>query len=164
MEIPIRDFGVLFICTHNSARSQMAEGYLRARYGKWFEAMSAGTEVRGIHPLAVAVMAEIGIDISQQRSKLINEFSGTRIGVVVSLCDSAYQVCPFFPGTIKTIHAGFPDPQSCQGRPDDCVVQFRNVRDAIIRWVDQMFVRNIHPVVSHFDSRLPVFKFQENGS
>ena len=89
---------VLFICTHNSARSQMAEGYLRKHYGDLFEAGSAGTEVRTVHPLAVLVMDEIGIDISGYRSKLIDEFFDQGADIVVTVCDSVTNACPFFPG------------------------------------------------------------------
>lgn len=131
---------VLFICTHNSARSQMAEGYLRARYGNLFDVGSAGTEVREVHPLAVAVMKEIGLDISGHRSKLIDEFFDRGADIVVTVCDSAHQACPFFPGAKTTIHAGFPDPSVCVGAPGECHVQFRRVRDAIITWIDTTLV------------------------
>jgi len=131
---------VLFICTHNSARSQMAEGYLRARYGDRFDVGSAGTDVRGVHPMAVIVMEEIGIDISGHRSKLIDEFFGRGADVVVTVCDSAHNACPFFPGAKKTIHAGFPDPSACNGKPDECLEFFRKVRDDIIAWIDNSFV------------------------
>ena len=138
---------ILFICTHNSARSQMAEGYLRARYGDVFEVHSAGTEVRGVNPVAIAVMAEIGIDISTHRSKLIDEFFDQRTDIVVTVCDSAHQACPFFPGAKTLIHAGFPDPSACTGTPRECLDLFRAVRDEIITWIDQTFVpqyRNVN--------------------
>ena len=131
---------VLFICTHNSARSQMAEGYLRTRYGYLFEVGSAGTEIRGLHPLAVAVMDEIGIDISGQRSKLIDEFFDRGADIVVTVCDSAHLACPFFPGAKTIIHAGFPDPSACTGTPGECLTQFRQVRDDIIAWIDTTLV------------------------
>jgi len=131
---------VLFICTHNSARSQMAEGYLRTRYGDLFEAESAGMEVRGVNPVAITVMKEIGIDISGHRSKLIDEIFDQRADVVVTVCDSAQQACPFFPGAKTTIHTGFPDPSSCTGTPEECLTQFRQVRDAIIAWIDTTLV------------------------
>jgi arsenate reductase (thioredoxin) len=131
---------ILFICTHNSARSQMAEGYLRARYGDRFEVHSAGTAVRGVHPVAIAVMDEIGIDISGHRSKLIDEFTGKEADIVVTVCDSARDACPFFPGTKLLIHAGFPDPSAFTGTPRECLEQFRIVRDAIIAWVDGTLV------------------------
>ena len=131
---------VLFICTHNSARSQMAEGYLRARYGNLFDVGSAGNEVREVHPLAVAVMEEIGIDISGHRSKLIDEFFDRGADIVVTVCDSAHQACPFFPGAKTILHAGFPDPSDCTGSPEECLTQFRQVRDAIIAWIDTTLV------------------------
>lgn len=89
---------VLFICTHNSARSQMAEGYLRTCYGTMFDVGSAGTEIRKVHPLAVAVMEEIGVDISKHRSKLIDEFFDRSPDIVVTVCDSAHQACPVLSG------------------------------------------------------------------
>jgi arsenate reductase len=131
---------VLFICTHNSARSQMAEGYLRARHADLFDAASAGTEVREVHPLAVKVMGEIGIDISGYRSKLIDEFSDTGIDLVVTVCDSASGACPFFPKAASVIHAGFPDPSSCNGTSNECLEIFRTVRDGIISWIDHAFI------------------------
>jgi arsenate reductase (thioredoxin) len=131
---------ILFICTHNSARSQMAEGYLRARYSDLFDVHSAGIQVRGVHPVAVAVMGEIGIDISGHRSKLIDEFIGRDADVVITVCDTAHQTCPFFPGAKTCIHAGFPDPSDCTGTPRECLAKFQQVRDAIIVWIDTVFV------------------------
>ncbi|MDP3563161.1 MAG: arsenate reductase ArsC [Methanoregula sp.] len=139
---------ILFICTHNSARSQMAEGYLRARHGDTFDVHSAGTEVRGVNPVAIAVMSEIGIDISGHRSKLIDEFIGRDTDVVVTVCDNAHQSCPFFPGTKTIIHAGFHDPSACAGTSRECLDVFRTVRDEIIEWIDHSFVpeygNNVH--------------------
>jgi arsenate reductase len=131
---------VLFICTHNSARSRMAEGYLRSRYGHLFEVGSAGTEIREVHPVAIAVMEEIGIDISGHRSKLIDEFFDRGTDIVVTVCDSAHRSCPFFPGAKTTIHAAFPDPSPCTGTPEECLTQFRQVRDNIMTWIDSIFV------------------------
>jgi arsenate reductase len=134
-----RKLRVLFICTHNSARSQMAEGYLRAKYSDLFDVGSAGTEVRGLNPVALVVMKQIGIDISDHRSKLIDEFFDAGVDVVVTVCDSAQKACPFFPGAKTTIHAAFPDPSVCR-TPDECLTQFRQVRDDIIAWIDSTFV------------------------
>ena len=131
---------VLFICTHNSARSQMAEGYIRAHYSDLFDAGSAGTEVREVNQNAVAVMEEIGIDISKHRSKLIDEFSERGADIVVTVCDSAHRACPFFKGAKAVIHAGFPDPSACGGPGDDCLAQFRQIRDSIIMWIDKTLV------------------------
>jgi arsenate reductase (thioredoxin) len=114
----------------------MAEGYLRAHYGHLFEAGSAGTEARGVHPAAIEVMREIGIDISRHRSKLIDEFYGSGADIVVTVCDNAREACPYFPGAKRIIHAGFPDPSSCRGTPAECLAQFRQARDAIIAWIE----------------------------
>ena len=89
---------IMFICTHNSARSQMAEGYMNAKYGDRYEVFSGGTEPGRVRPMAIAAMNEIGIDISGHRSKLIDEFFGKGIETVVTVCDSAQKACPFFPG------------------------------------------------------------------
>ena len=130
---------ILFICTHNSARSQMAEGYMNAKYGDRFEAFSAGTEATRVHPMAIAVMQEIGIDISGHRSKLLDEFIGKGIGTVVTICDSAQGACPFFPGAKDVIHQSFPDPSSFKGTDEEIRAEFRKVRDEIIHWIDATF-------------------------
>jgi arsenate reductase len=128
---------VLFLCTHNSARSQMAEGYLRARYGNRFNAFSAGTVATSVHPLAIAVMEEIGIDISGQRSKEVSEFAGREMDLVVTVCDSARSACPFFPWAKETLHVPFPDPVEADG--ESPVDVFRGVRDEITGWIDGYF-------------------------
>lgn len=128
---------VLFICTHNSARSQMAEGYLKKRYGEYFEAYSAGTEPTSVHPLAVRVMGEMGIDISEHRSKSVREFLNHHFDLVITVCDSAREACPFFPGAKKNIHAGFPDPAIIEGTEEEKLAAFREVRDQIISWTER---------------------------
>jgi arsenate reductase len=130
---------VLFICTHNSARSQMAEGYLNAKYGDRFGAFSGGTEAIRVHPMAIEVMKEIGIDISGHRSKLIDEFFGTGIDTVVTVCDAANRACPFFPGAKDVVHQSFPDPSGFTGSEEEIRAGFRRVRDEIVRWVDAEF-------------------------
>lgn len=136
----VRKPRVLFICVHNSVRSQIAEGYLRHKYSGLFDAASAGSEPRGVHPLAIAVMDEIGIDISGQRSKMMDEFFSAGIDIVVKVCDCEHQTCPFFPGVRETIHAGFPDPSAGDMTSRERIIHFREVRDAIIAWTDQSFV------------------------
>jgi len=131
---------VLFICTHNSARSQMAEGYMNAKYGDRFEVFSGGIEITRVHPMALAVMKELGIDIFWHRSKLIDEYFGKGIETVITVCDSAHNACPFFPGAKTVIHISFPDPSACTGTSDECLLQFREVRDAIILWIDAILV------------------------
>ena len=130
---------VLFICTHNAARSQMAEGYLRSRYGDRYDSFSAGTEVSTVSLFAVRTMLEIGIDISQQRSKSLDEFDGKKMDVVVTVCDNAKAACPFFPGAKKTLHMSFPDPKGFTGSDDEVLEGFRTVRDKITRWIDATF-------------------------
>jgi arsenate reductase len=116
---------VLFLCTHNSSRSQMAEGLLREDAGDRFEAFSAGTEVTRVHPLAIEAMREIGIDVASQRSKHVDELAGQPFDLVVTVCDSARESCPVFPAATKRQHWSFPDPS--RGTIDD----FRRVRDSI---------------------------------
>ncbi len=133
---------VLFICTHNSARSRIAEGYLRQQYGYLFETGSAGTKIRPVHPLAVTVMQEIGIDISGGCSKCIGEYFSWNPDIVVSVCDGARAACPFFPGSHTRIHAGFIDPTEGTGTYAERLARFRQVRDAIVSWIDTIFVPN----------------------
>ena len=130
---------VLFICTHNSARSQMAEGYLNYRYGDFYEAFSAGTEPGSLHHLAVQVMKEVGIDISSHRSKSLEEFRGVCFNYVITVCDKAREVCPFFPGAEKYIHAGFDDPAAAERTEEERLAAFRKVRDQIISWIERNF-------------------------
>jgi arsenate reductase (thioredoxin) len=130
---------ILFICTHNSARSQMAEGYMNAKYGDRYEVFSAGTEVTRVHPMAIVVMKEMGIDISGHRSKLTDEFYGTGIETVVTVCDAANKACPFFPGAKEVIHQSFPDPSAFTGSEEEVRAGFRSVRNEIIRWIDGTF-------------------------
>lgn len=131
---------VLFLCTHNSSRSQMAEGLLRARGGGRYVVYSAGTQPRGVHPLAIAAMREIGIDISEaagHRAKGMGEFAGQSIDLVVTVCDDAAEECPFFPGARRQKHWGFPDPSAATGSEEERLAVFRRVRDAIAERIDE---------------------------
>lgn len=130
---------VLFICTHNSARSQMAEGFLNHLYVDHFEAHSAGTEPSKVHPLAVKAMEEVGIDISHHTSKSAADFIKKEIDYVVTVCDTAKQTCPFFPGGKKAIHKSFEDPSQTQGTEEDKLQVFRRIRDEIKEWIDMIF-------------------------
>ncbi|MCX6693080.1 MAG: arsenate reductase ArsC [Methanomicrobiales archaeon] len=129
----------LFICTHNAARSQMAEGYLRAKYNDRFDAFSAGTVVSTVSPYAIRAMLAIGIDISQQRSKSLDEFEGKKMDIVVTVRDRAKAACPFFPGAKKTVHMSFPDPKEFTGSDEEVLEGFCKVRDEIIGWIDATF-------------------------
>ncbi len=132
---------VLFICTHNSARSQIAEGILRALYGDRYEAYSAGTHPTGVHSYAVKVMAEINIDISQHTSKSIERFKQIPFDYVITLCDKAKATCPFFPGAKKLIHKGFQDPSQFTRSPLEALAHFRQTRDEINDWIKKTFDR-----------------------
>jgi arsenate reductase len=123
---------VLFLCTGNSARSQMAEGLVNHFLGDEWEAYSAGTAPAGyVHPLAIKVMAELGIDISHQRSKSVDEFHDAQFDVAITLCDDAARNCPLWLGTGQVKHIGFPDPVAATGSEDERLEVFRQVRDGI---------------------------------
>lgn len=127
---------VLFLCTGNSARSQMAEGLLRALTDK-YEVLSAGIEPKGLNPLAVEAMREIGIDISAQRSKDVASFVGQSIEYVITVCDNAKERCPFFPGKLKSMHWSFADPADATGTHDEKLEVFRRIRDEIAARIKQ---------------------------
>ncbi len=119
---PIR---VLFVCTHNSARSQLAEALLRRYGGADFEVHSAGTEATRVNPYAVRVLGEMGIDWSGARSKVINEFLDQRFDYVITVCDRARETCPVFPGSTNTLHWGLDDPSNVEGSDEERLVAFR---------------------------------------
>lgn len=122
---------VLFLCTHNSARSQMAEGLLRKMAGDRFEVFSAGTEQTLVRPLAIEAMREIGIDISGNTSKTLEAFAGQTFDYVITVCDRANESCPIFSGETQRIHWSFDDPTAASGTDDERLRAFRTVRDAI---------------------------------
>jgi arsenate reductase (thioredoxin) len=128
---------VLFICRHNSARSQMAEGIANAMFMDRLQAYSAGSEPTSVHPMAVEVMSEIGIDISDHRSKGLDEFEGRIFDAVVTVCDKARGSCPFFPGARRQLHRSFEDPAGPIDRPEKVKATFRKVRDEIKAWIGQ---------------------------
>ena len=122
----------LILCTGNSCRSQMAEGFVNHMLGGEWEAQSAGTSPAArVNPLAVRVMAELGVDISAQRPRHVDAMVGQRWDLVVTVCDSARETCPFFPHQGEQIHVGFPDPAEATGSEVEQLVVFRQVRDAI---------------------------------
>lgn len=127
---------VLFICTHNSARSQMAEGLTNHFFGDKWKAFSAGTEATFVKPEAIKVLNDINIDISGARSKLSTEFRGEEFNLVVTVCDNAKENCPFFPGAKKYIHKGFTDPSDVKGNEEKKIEAFRKSRDEIREWLD----------------------------
>lgn len=122
---------ILFLCTGNSCRSQMAEGWSRHLHRDKMEAYSAGINPQGIHPLAVQVMKEAGVDISAQSSKNVRVLKDINFDYVITLCDSARESCPLFPGRTKILHYDFEDPASAKGSEAEVIVAFRWVRDQI---------------------------------
>lgn len=132
---------VLFLCTGNSCRSQMAEGFARQLKGDQIEAFSAGVEPKGMNPLAVKVMAEVGIDLSSQRSKHIDEFKDVPLDYIVTVCGHANETCPVFPGRTRVVHVGFDDPPELArtARSEaEALVHYRRVRDEIREWIQTL--------------------------
>ena len=123
---------VLFLCTHNSARSQMAEGFLRAMAGDRFEIASAGTEATRVHPLAIGAMEEVGISLTGHTSKTLDRFLGQPWDYVITVCDSANERCPAFPARTTRIHWSFDDPSRATGTEEERLATFRRVRDEIL--------------------------------
>ncbi len=145
---------VLFLCTGNSARSQMAEAWANHLLGDQWEAYSAGTEPTGyVHPLAIQAMAEVGIDISGARSKSVSEFMGQQFDLVITVCDHAAENCPLWLGTGRRVHMGFPDPAAATGIDEERLEVFRRVRDAIRD--------NVLPVLTEGASDVGVRESQE---
>ena len=131
---------VLFICTHNSVRSQMAEGLLNHLYRDRYAAYSAGTKPSKVNPYAVKVMLEIGIDISKNHSKGLDEFTGTEFDYVVTVCDRAKEDYPFFTGGKNHIHKGFENPNKLNNRRGNEPLEvYRQLRDEIRRWIEKIF-------------------------
>jgi len=132
---------ILFLCTGNSCRSQMAEGWARKLKGDVIEAFSAGIETHGLNPNAVKVMAEAGVDISQQHSKHVDELKGVAFDYVVTVCDNAHESCPLFPGKAKVVHVGFDDPPELARKAkteQEAWDHYRRVRDEIRAFVENL--------------------------
>lgn len=130
---------VLFLCTHNSSRSQMAEGLLRTLGGARYESLSAGTHPTAVNPLAKQVMSELGIDLSGHSAKSLDAFRGQTIDLVVTVCGEAAEECPAFPGARQQVHWGFEDPTKATGSEAERLAVFRRVRDGIAERI-QRFV------------------------
>lgn len=129
---------ILVLCTHNSSRSQMAEAALRRRFGAAAEVFSAGTEPRGVHPLAARTMAEAGYDLSGHTSDLLDKYLEVPFDYVITVCDSAAEACPVFPGGGTRLHVPFPDPSAASGAEAERLDAFRRVRDAILEWAEKL--------------------------
>lgn len=135
---------VLFLCTGNSARSQMAEGLVNRDFAEVIDADSAGTDPQGLNSFAVLVMAEIGIDISANVSEHIRNYEGQSFDYVITLCDDANEKCPLFLGGVKRLHMGFADPAKAQGGEDEKLKEFRRVRDEIRHRMRDFFNRELN--------------------
>ncbi|MGA9753386.1 MAG: arsenate reductase ArsC [Acidobacteriota bacterium] len=122
---------VLILCTGNSCRSQMAEGWVRHDLGDFVEVFSAGTKPTAVHPLAVAVMAEAGVDLCGHRSKSVSEYWEQSFDLVATVCDAAHEACPAFPGAARQVHASIPDPAPFGTQGEAALTEFRRVRDLI---------------------------------
>lgn len=134
---------VLFVCTHNAARSQMAEGLLRALGGDRYEALSAGTHPGRVHPLAVEALAELGIDASGHTSKSVDAFRADPPEYVVTVCDHAREACPYLPARTGNLHHAFTDPSAPPGDANAQRAAFRRVRDEIRAWLEATFLADL---------------------
>lgn len=153
---------VLFLCTHNSSRSQMAESLLRARGGNAYEVFSAGTEPRVVHPLAIKVMRELDIDISAHRAKSLEEFRDQPpMDLVITVCDEAAEACPYFPNARHQVHWGFPDPSRVEGSEEERQAAFRHIRDLIATRIRQFL--GLQPATS-LEKLYAAARAQENPS
>ncbi|MFM9985021.1 MAG: arsenate reductase ArsC [Flavobacteriales bacterium] len=132
---------VLVLCTGNSCRSQMAEGYLRLFAGEKARIWSAGVETHGVNPRAIAIMQEDGVDISNHTSNHIDEYRHIDFDYVITVCDNARERCPWFPSKAQKFHENFPDPAKATGTEEEVLMQFRNTRDLIRNWCLE-FVRS----------------------
>jgi arsenate reductase len=122
---------VLFLCTENACRSQMAEGLVNHDLAGQVQAFSAGVRPSRVNPRAIQVMAEVGIDISHQRAKSVDDLAGEQFDLVITVCDHAAAQCPMFPGETEVMHVGFPDPGRAKGSEEEIMAAFRQVRDEI---------------------------------
>lgn len=130
---------ILFICTHNSARSQMAEAFLKTLFPERFEAYSAGTQPGKLNPFVVKAMGEVGMDISGNHTKSVDEFKGDKFDLVVTVCDQAKETCPYFPGALGYLHRNFEDPSTFTGSEEEIMEKVRQVRENIKNWVLETF-------------------------
>ncbi len=140
MQAPAKKLKVLFLCTGNSCRSQMAEGWARHFLSDRIEPYSAGIEIHGLNPRAVAVMAEAGVDISRHRSKHLSELNDLEFDLVITVCDHARESCPLFPGKATVLHRDFDDPPRLAkgARTEEALAHYRRVRDEIMEFVQAL--------------------------
>ena len=131
---------ILVLCTGNSCRSQMAEGYLRLFYGNNAAVYSAGVETHGVNPRAISIMAEDGVDISHHTSNHVDEYNDVSFDLILTVCDNAKERCPFFPSQALRIHHNFPDPAKAVGTEEEIMQSFRTTRDLIKSYCQQLAI------------------------
>jgi arsenate reductase len=134
---------ILVLCTGNSCRSQIAEGYLRLFAGEKAEVYSAGVETHGVNPRAIAIMQEEGVDLSHHTSNNINEYRDIPFDFVITVCDNAKERCPFFPSGAKKFHENFPDPAKATGTEEEILARFRSTRELIKTYCRQFVADNL---------------------
>jgi len=137
---------ILVLCTGNSCRSQLAEGYLRHFAGDNAVIYSAGIETHGVNPKAIQVMAEDGIDISHHTSNNVAEYLAIPFDYVITVCDNASENCPYFPGSVKRFHHNFPDPAKATGTPEQVMDEFRKVRDMIKAYSKEFISQHVNTI------------------
>ena len=135
---------ILVLCTGNSCRSQIAEGFLKHFANDKADVYSAGIETHGVNPRAIATMKEVGIDISDQTSNNVNEYRHLEFHYVITVCDNAKEKCPYFPATVKMLHHNFPDPAKAKGSEEEIMAQFRSTRELIHAYMKDFVEANIH--------------------
>jgi arsenate reductase len=135
---------ILVLCTGNSCRSQIAEGYLKHFAKDKAEVYSAGIETHGVNPRAIVTMKEDGIDISNHTSNNVNEYAHLQFEYVITVCDNAKENCPYFPATVKMLHHNFPDPAKAKGTEEEIMAQFRSTREMIKEYMKNFVEANIH--------------------
>ena len=134
---------ILVLCTGNSCRSQLAEGYLRYFAVEKANIYSAGIETHGVNPRAIAAMKEDGIDISTHTSNHVDEYADINFDYIITVCDNAKEACPVFPSTAKQFHYNFPDPAKAQGNEEEITAQFREVREMIKNYSEDFVYKNL---------------------
>jgi arsenate reductase len=135
---------ILVLCTGNSCRSQIAEGYLKHFAKDKAEVYSAGIETHGVNPRAIATMKEDGIDISGHTSNNVNEYAHLEFEYVITVCDNAKENCPYFPAKVKMLHHNFPDPAKAKGTEEEIMAQFRSTRELIKTYMKDFVSANVH--------------------
>jgi arsenate reductase len=138
---------ILVLCTGNSCRSQIADGFLKKYGGDQFEVFSAGVETHGVNPRAIATMKEVGIDISQNTSNNVNEYIHIPFDYIITVCDNALERCPYFPSNAEKTHFNFPDPAKATGNEEEIMIKFREVRNMIDHFCQEFITKKTTQII-----------------